>query len=119
MGKKHRKKREGGGNTSNAPVEMGEIIAPAADVPGIPTDTRQADTAVDFIYKGKGKQKDRHFVDKCRLIGSVTNGVLTVSVRNQGIIVSLRLEDVMAFMAAVAQAAHEEDAAAPAPDESV
>lgn len=119
MGKNHKKNRTGKRNPNAAPIEMGEIIAPATDVPGIPTDTRQADTAVDFIYKGKGKQKDRHFVDKCRLIGSVTNGVLTVSVRNQGIIVSLRLEDVMAFLAAVAQAAHAEEEAAPAPVETV
>ena len=98
---------------------MGEIIAPAIDVPGIPSDTRQADTAVDFILKGKGKQKDRHFVEKCRLIGSVENGTLTCSVRNQGVIISLRLEDVMAFMAAVAQAAHAEEEAASAPVETV
>lgn len=112
MGKKHRKKREGGGNTSNAPVEMGEIIAPAAEVPNIPTDTREAVTATDFVIVGKGKQKNRHFVEKCKLIGSVTNGTLTVSVHNQGVIVSLRLEDVMAFMAAVTHAAHEEEATA-------
>lgn len=112
MGKNRRKKREGRGNTANAPVEMGEIIAPAAEVPNIPTDTREAVTAADFVIVGKGKQKNRHFVEKCKLIGSVTNGVLTVSVRDQGIIVSLRLEDVMAFMAAVTQAAHEEEATA-------
>lgn len=115
MKQKKRKQPKGGG----APIEMGEIIAPATDVPGIPSDTRQADTAVDFILTGKGKQKDRHFVEKCRLIGSVENGVLTVSVRNQGVIMSLRLADVMAFMAAVTQAAHAEEELAPAPAETV
>lgn len=119
MGKNHKKKRTGRQNPNAAPIEMGEIIAPATDVPGIPTDTRQADTAVDFIFKGKGKQKDRHFVEKCRLIGSVENGILTVSVRNQGVILSLRLTDVMAFMAAVTQAAHAEEELFSAPAETV
>lgn len=115
MKQKKRKQPKGGG----APITMGEIIAPATDVPGIPSDTRQTDTAVDFIIVGKGKQKDRHFVEKCRLIGSVENGILTVSVRNQGVILSLRLTDVMEFMAAVTQAAHAEEELSPAPDETV
>ena len=115
MKNKKRKQPKGGGE----PIMMGEIIAPATDVPGIPSDTRQADTAVDFIVKGKGKQKDRHFVEKCRLIGSVENGILTVSVRNQGVILSLRLTDVMAFMAAVTQAAHAEEELSSVPAETV
>lgn len=119
MGKNHKKKRTGKWNPNAAPIEMGEIIDPTADVPNIPSDTRETTTAVDFVIVGKGKQKNRHFVDKCKLIGSVENGTLTCSVRNQGVIISLRLEDVMAFMAAVAQAAHAEEEAAPAPVETV
>ena len=47
------------------------------------------------------------------------NGILTVSVRNQGVILSLRLTDVMAFMAAVTQAAHAEEELSSAPAETV